>query len=206
MQDVLAHCFLDGGVAVVVGRGGIGGGADGLEVVGRGSAYLVSHVATAELGFQTLGGLVAKTDLAVVGGLRGTARTIGWDGAKAGYTLLDEGLRWGISSGGSRSSISALILGIGAAERGIPQAVELGDVGVVLLSDGGVGIDAVFLEEVVHLLVSSDGHGLDLSLGPGVHLDGSDETDVNLGRERGMRGRTPRERWTPEQSRQMKIP
>ena len=36
IQDVLAHCFLDGGVAVVVGRGGIGGGADGLGVVGRG--------------------------------------------------------------------------------------------------------------------------------------------------------------------------
>ena len=40
IQDVLAHCFLDGGVAVVVDRGGIGGGADGLEVVGRGSFFV----------------------------------------------------------------------------------------------------------------------------------------------------------------------
>ena len=34
IQNILAHCLLEGGVAVVVGRGGIGGGADGLGVVG----------------------------------------------------------------------------------------------------------------------------------------------------------------------------
>ena len=64
--------------------------------------------------------------------------------------------------------------------KNVHFAIQSGCPRIVFLLDGTVLGDAVLLEEIVHLLVSSNLHCFDLTLGPRIHLHRAYEAQMHL--------------------------
>ena len=86
----------------------------------------------------------------------------------------------GSSVGGSRPSILAEMLVSNIKMKNVHFAIQSGCPRIVFLLDGTVLGDAVLLEEIVHLLVSSDLHCFDLTLRPRIHLHRAYEAQMHL--------------------------